>query len=167
MVDFLQDRWTNPPVAVATAAFGVFLVLAMLIRILIWNETPARKAAKAIPSVDEGYWESARIFLGPRAPMFVLDKARTLSKVFTMPFAPPGASCVFVVCDHKVAREVLETTSCKPALCYRPFNDMTGGESFFTVEGLRWRHVRKSLAPFFFKSIQILPHHSQLPTELD
>mmetsp|Transcript_6766 Transcript_6766/g.9876 ORF Transcript_6766/g.9876 Transcript_6766/m.9876 type:complete len:231 (+) Transcript_6766:464-1156(+) len=37
------------------------------------------------------------------------------------------------------------------------FDDVAGGVNFFTAEGLRWRHVRKSLAPVFASERSFYP----------
>mmetsp|Transcript_12919 Transcript_12919/g.21938 ORF Transcript_12919/g.21938 Transcript_12919/m.21938 type:complete len:480 (-) Transcript_12919:384-1823(-) len=66
------------------------------------------------------------------------------TKVIQIPLAPPGKH-FFVVGEATVARQVLEnpqTTKFLPI--YSMFDPITGGPTFFTSNGPRFKHARKS-----------------------
>jgi cytochrome P450 len=103
-------------------------------------EADGRITSTPIPKL-----EFAQNFFSYQAPFYLLNIAREMKQpIFGMPIAPPGLG-MYVVSDHRLARTILEDPkSLKPSLGYRLFANMAGGESFFTSEGQRFKHVRKS-----------------------
>jgi cytochrome P450 len=89
--------------------------------------------------------EFAQNFFSYQAPFYLLNVAREMKQpLFGLPSAPPGLG-VYVLSHHRLARTILEDPkSLKPSLAYRLFFNMAGGESFFTAEEQRFKHVRKS-----------------------
>jgi cytochrome P450 len=84
-------------------------------------------------------------FFSFQAPFYLLDIAREMKQpLYGLPIAPPGLK-MYVVSDHRLARTILEDPkSMKPSLGYGLFAATSGGENFFTAEGQRFKHVRKS-----------------------
>jgi cytochrome P450/NADPH-cytochrome P450 reductase len=84
-------------------------------------------------------------FFSFQAPFYLLDIAREMKQpLYGLPSAPPGLR-MYVVSDHRLARTILEDPkSIKPSLGYGLFAATAGGENFFTAEGQRFKHVRKS-----------------------
>jgi cytochrome P450/NADPH-cytochrome P450 reductase len=89
--------------------------------------------------------EFAEKFFSFQAPFYLLDIAREMKQpLYGLPIAPPGLR-MYVVSDHRLARTILEDPkSIKPSLGYGLFAATAGGENFFTAEGQRFKHVRKS-----------------------
>jgi cytochrome P450/NADPH-cytochrome P450 reductase len=89
--------------------------------------------------------EFADHFFSFQAPFYLLDIAREMKQpLYGLPIAPPGLG-MYVVSDHRLARTILEDPkSTKPSLGYGLFAATAGGENFFTAEGQRFKHVRKS-----------------------
>lgn len=89
--------------------------------------------------------EFAEQFFSFQAPFYLLDIAREVKQpLYGLPISPPGLR-MYVVSDHRLARTILEDPkSIKPSLGYGLFSATAGGENFFTAEGQRFKHVRKS-----------------------
>jgi cytochrome P450 len=61
-----------------------------------------------------------------------------------------SSPCLCIVGDVTTARQILQdTSSTKPYAMYRLFDQMSSGVSFFTSEGTRYHHVRKSASVAF------------------
>lgn len=154
----IQDLLLGSPAATATTAVAV--TAGCLAVAYSWTQSDAAKEARRaralaaqIPMVPMGFMEAARHFFGSRAPQFALAQARQLGKVYRMPLVPPNIPAFCVVCDHVLARAILEDSkNTKWDKAYEPFDKVAGGVNFFSAEGFRWKHVRKRITPFFGKT---------------
>ena len=100
--------------------------------------------------------------LGTNGPQFALKMARTEGIGYV--FCTPGLPSMFrpeawiEIGEPRLGRRILEDPqSTKPFLAYQVFDKALSGESFFTRNGTRANHVRKSTAAAFStKNVQIM-----------
>lgn len=80
-----------------------------------------------VPMAPVGFFETARCFGGPTAPMWLLQVAREKAKrfVFALPL-PVSSKGAYVVGDGKLAREILkEALTDKPSWLFSTFEGVT------------------------------------------
>lgn len=100
--------------------------------------------------------------LGTNGPQFALKMARTegLGYVFCTPGLPSivRPSAWIEIGEPRLGRRILEDPqSIKPLEAYQVFDKALSGESFFTRNGTRAHHVRKSTAAAFStKNVQLM-----------
>ena len=147
------------PVAVMCAALGWYF----LSRSTEKREEPDDDSD--FPMVRNGMsgLEFARNALGKEGPALLLDLAREMGTfIFRTPGSTSGAKFkVYVVGDPPAARTILKNSkNGKSVPWYKPFDDISTGESFFGHNGKRAMHVRKSTAPAF--SVQNVKRKSDI-----
>jgi cytochrome P450 len=90
--------------------------------------------------------------LGREGPQFLLGLARDMGTfVYRAPGSKSGSSFkIYVVADPPTARTILENPkNLKYLQFYKAFENLSGGETFFALNGARAIHVRKSTASAF------------------
>lgn len=102
------------------------------------------------PKAPGNIFQIAPLFFSKQAPFHLLDMVKkTNERIMRMPLAPPGGYFIMVA-DYRVARAILENPrNTKDRFAYQMFNRVFGGDTFFTAEGQRFKHVRKSTSLAF------------------
>lgn len=116
------------------------------------------RCVKLPPKPKDSVWNIAKQLHSKTTPLYMLQLARELQSVYTLPFF--WGFNAFVVADAKVARQILENPrNEKWILAYEFMNHVASGSTFFASEGMRYKHVRKSTMQAFS------PDNIQLMTE--
>lgn len=104
------------------------------------------------PAPEYGFIEYLTQLLGPQGPQFALQNARKLGYISRTPGMPSMVKNLTWVCvaEPTLARSILEDSQAqKPWEAYEFFDKALSGENFFTANGKRANHVRKSTAAAF------------------
>ena len=117
-----------------------------------WKVNNLKKKPRYPAMVPGGFFNVLFEFWAVTVADYLLTMVRQhggTTKVVRVPMAPPGKH-FFVVGDAKVTRRILENPKTQKFLpLYRMFDPILNGPSFFTTEGPRFRHARKSTNPAF------------------
>ena len=129
----------------AALAYGVAVLFAARKKI---NDTTKHLP----PAPDCGFLEYITNLLSPKGPMYALEIARTVGYITRTPGMPNFMNnfAWVNIADPTLARAILEDSQAtKPRQAYEFFDRACGGENFFTSNGPRATHVRKSTSAAF------------------
>lgn len=127
--------------------------VAYCIGALAWRYQKLQETLRNLPPAPKfGFIEYLMQLLGSKGPQFALEQARKIGYIYRTPGIPSMTNGVawITVGDPDLSRVILEDpTSEKPWLAYQFFDKAISGENFFTSNGKRASHVRKSTAAAF------------------
>ncbi|KAG7368214.1 cytochrome P450 [Nitzschia inconspicua] len=134
-------------------SYVVSAILAYLIVSFFWKYQRVRETIKQLPPAPKyGFVEYLTQFLGSQGPQFALREARKIGYIYRFPGMPSVMRDLAWICvgEPNLGRMILEDpTSEKPWEVYQLFYKATSGDNFFTSNGKRANHVRKSTAAAF------------------
>ena len=129
---------------------GWFLTAAITLVYLYFTRNKSAITHDFPPDAPGGYmYISARV-RSIDLHNYVLEVSRTVGKVVRLPLIP--FLHIFMVADAKIARMVLENSQTRKwGFGYGFIDHVCGGDNFFSSEGKRHGHVRKSTSTAFAK----------------
>ncbi len=143
-----MDGIIKTSVRCTVTAILAYAVGSFVVRWKILNETKKYLP----PAPDYGFIEYLTNLLGPQGPQFALKNARKIGYVSRTPGVPSLLqNMVWVnVAEPNLVRTILEDPEAeKPWQAYEFFDKNLSGENFFTANGKRANHVRKSTSVAF------------------
>jgi cytochrome P450 len=127
--------------------------LAYLIGSFVWRYQKLQETLKHLPPApDCGFIDYLTQLLGSQGPQFALQQARKIGYINRTPGIPSMMKDLawVSIAEPTLARSILEDPqSTKPWEAYQFFDKAISGENFFTSNGTRANHVRKSTAAAF------------------
>ena len=130
--------------------FGWFLTAAITLVCLYFTRNNSASIHDLPPAVPGGFLHISARARSINLHTYLLEISRTVGKVVRFPLIP--FLHIIMVADATIARMVLENSQTRKwSIGYAVFDKVCGGDNFFSAEGKRHSHVRKSTSVAFAK----------------